>query len=93
MPRITKEIDANDAGLMWIHVHEPSALKDLAVKLAMHELCAAGFSDLRAFSSFIPVNNGLFVSFCNFFLSGTKIKMYKIFVYIGKNVAVTYERS
>ena len=43
MPRITKEIDANDAGLMWIHVHEPSALKDLAVKLAMHELCAAGF--------------------------------------------------
>ena len=51
------------------------------------------FSDLRAFSSFIPVNNGLFVSFCNFFLSGTKIKMYKIFVYISKNVAVTYERE
>ena len=93
MPQILKKMDMNDQGLLWIHVQEPTILKELAASLNMHELCAAGFSDLRAFSSFVPVNDGLFVSFCNFVLHGTKVNMYKVFVYVSEHVAVTFERE
>ena len=93
LPKILKEMNAADEGLLWLRVQEPTILKDLAGALNMHELCASGFSDLRAFSSFVPVSDGLFVSFCNFVLNGTKINMYKIFVYVSKHVCVTYERE
>ena len=90
---ILYEMEQKKEGLLWIRVHDPSTLSDLAINLNMHELCASGFSDLRAFSSFIPVADALFCSFCNFVLSGHKINMYKLFVYVGKNVVVTYERE
>lgn len=59
--------------LLWIHVKEPSLLHDLAKEVGMHELCMAGFLDIRAFSSFIPVPHALFVSFCSFLMDGEYI--------------------
>jgi hypothetical protein len=85
--------DGKRGGLLWIRIIDPVVLADLVERLDIHELCAAGFSDLRAFSSFIPLPDCLFVSFCNFVLTGTEVHMYKLFVYISKNVVLTFERE
>ena len=79
--------------LVWIHVKDPAVLSYLVDRYDIHDLCVSGFSDLRAFSSFIPVPGALFVSFCTFSLGIRKANMYKVFVYVTKGVVVTFERE
>lgn len=85
--------DGKGGGLLWLRIVDPIVLSDVVERLNVHELCTAGFSDLRAFSSFIPLPECLFVSFCNFVLTGVEVHMYKLFIYISKNVVITFERE
>lgn len=85
--------DGKGGGLLWLRIVDPVVLSDVVDRLNVHELCTAGFSDLRAFSSFIPLPECLFVSFCNFVLTGVEVHMYKLFIYISKNVVITFERE
>ncbi len=81
------------AKLVWIHIKDPAVLPELAEKFNIHELCMSAFSDLRAFSSFIPVTGAVFMSFCTFMLERTKANMFKVFIYVTKEVVVTFERE
>lgn len=96
MPQMLSKCDkpnGKGGGLLWLRVVDPIVLSDLVDHLNVHELCTAGFSDLRAFSSFIPLPECLFVSFCNFVLTGVEVHMYKLFIYISKNLVITFERE
>ena len=96
MPQMLSKCDkpnGRGGGLLWLRVVDPIVLSDLVDHLNVHELCTAGFSDLRAFSSFIPLPECLFVSFCNFVLTGVEVHMYKLFIYISKNLVITFERE
>jgi Mg2+ and Co2+ transporter CorA len=79
--------------LLWVHIKDPAVLPTIAERFDMHELCHAGFSDLRAYSSFIPLHGSVFLSFCTFSLGIKKANMFKVFIYVTKNVVVTFERE
>ena len=86
-------LSGNPSELLWIHAKNPSVLGTVAGKFEIHDLCFAGFSDLRAFSSFIPVPGAVFMSFCTFLLDGTNVNMFKVFCYVSKNLVITFERE
>ena len=92
-----KKLDKNQMDkhtpLTWIHVKDPAVIGALAMRFGMHELCVSAFSDLRAFSSFIPVHGAVFLSFCTFQLDRTKANMFKVFTYVSGNVVITFERE
>ena len=79
--------------LIWIHVKDPAVLGALAARFEIHELMVAGFSDLRAFSTFMPVGSSVFISLCTFQLERTKANMFKVFMYVSQNVVITFERE
>jgi len=86
------QIDKNTP-LTWVHVKDPAVIGALAMRFGIHELCVAAFSDLRAFSSFIPVPGAVFLSFCTFQLDKTKANMFKVFTYVSGNIVITFERE
>ena len=88
-----KDKIVHNSRLVWVHVKDPAVLPELAARFDIHELCLSAFSDLRAFSSFIPVTGAVFMSFCTFMLERTKANMFKVFIYVTKDVVVTFERE
>jgi Mg2+ and Co2+ transporter CorA len=79
--------------LTWIHIKDPAVLPSLGDRFNIHDLCLSGFSDLRAYSSYVPVPGAVFVSFCTFSLGMKKANMFKVFIYVTKNVVITFERE
>lgn len=84
---------SGSGGLVWIHMSDASVVPLLQNKFGLHELCAAGFSDLRAHSSFVPARGGCLVSFCSFVMVGTDVTMVKLFVYFCHGLVITHERE
>lgn len=56
--------EGTDPSFMWINILDISTLPALGLKFSIHELCMAGFSDLRMHSSVISVNGELLISIC-----------------------------
>jgi len=79
--------------LLWIHISDPSILEEIGNRYGLHELVISGFSDLRAYSSFMPTPTGLFVSFCSFVMIGTDVYMNKCYLFMGDRLVITHERE
>ena len=82
-------------GVLWIQLQDLSTLNDISAVFKLHPMVKTSFTDLRARSTFVSIDpNKLFVltlTFCHLRTNGQHCGIAKLFVYVSKNVIITYE--
>jgi len=82
-------------GLLWIQLQDLSTLNDITAVFDLHPVVKLAFTDLRARSTFVPIiPNESFVltlTFCHLRTNGQHCGIAKLFIYVSKNIVITYE--
>ena len=82
-------------GLIWIQLQDLSTLNDITAVFDLHPVIKLAFTDLRARSTFVPIiPNESFVltlTFCHLRTNGQHCGIAKLFIYVSKNIVITYE--
>jgi hypothetical protein len=82
-------------GLLWIQLQDLSTLNDITAIFDIQPVVKLAFTDLRARSTFVPIiPNESFVltlAFCHLRTNGQHCGIAKLYIYVSKNIVITYE--
>lgn len=86
-----KEEKEETNGFTWIHLRDLIGLDTLARAFNIHDLICQGFRDLRSHSSILPCDGEALVTLVACNLEGFDFNMYKLYIYVSKNLVVTFQ--
>jgi Mg2+ and Co2+ transporter CorA len=89
--RMKKEQSEHEGGFLWIHIRDLIALDVIVQEFQIHELLAACFQDLRAYSSFVPAFGEMLLSIITCMRENNDFNMYKMYIYVSQHIILTFQ--